>query len=105
MPQPFEVWLVKMKLGRSRDPRPAIVIRKSGTSTFVVLPLSSALNLRSYRDFTIRPDDLDFKNTGLDRESFAIENKEVELDLSEFVAKLGQLNGFTLTEFRDWYGL
>jgi hypothetical protein len=103
-PQPFEIWFVRVKLGHSRDARPAIVIGKSGNK-FAVVPLSSALALRQYRDFSIRPSGPEFKSTGLNRESFAIENELAEIDASDFVKKLGVLLGSILARFKSWYGL
>jgi hypothetical protein len=109
-PRPYEIFLAKVRLRRSEDLRPWVVVQDpvpdpdDPTKLLVTLaPVSSRLDLAdSSRDFFVPSDDPDFGPTGLRRSSYVIGNLPVRVSVERLERKVGELRGDLLHRFQDW---
>ncbi len=100
-----DIYLAKFTWNDCKDPRPVIVLDVLNDGKIRVAPLSSALGLyRAGKDFYIDERDPDFAATGLDRDSFVIDEKIRVISLSNLLIRFGRLEGQLALKFWRWLG-
>jgi hypothetical protein len=104
MPQPYELYLVRVRLRESYDFRPCIVIDKTRNTISCVMLVSSSDLYRPHQDFLIRADHPDFPATGLKKTSFAMGDQIRDLPAITLDEKIGELEGGLKVEFEKWLG-
>lgn len=103
--QQYDVWIVAIPYGASRDRRPCIVLDPPAESRVAVAPLSSAMGLyNSMLHFRIPDDDPDFVASGLRKTCFANGTEIHRVGASALLKRVGNLQGELLRKFRDWIG-
>jgi mRNA-degrading endonuclease toxin of MazEF toxin-antitoxin module len=100
------IYLALIRLEDCNDERPCVVLSESsGENRILIAPISAQMDLFSpLLHFKIEKDHPDFKATGLNRTSYVMGNKLREIDSSDFIARLGKLDGDMAKRFQDWIG-
>jgi mRNA-degrading endonuclease toxin of MazEF toxin-antitoxin module len=105
-PKPLEIYLAQVTVGICTDIRPCVVLfpPKSGFVTVACISAQPDMRDRNMH-FTIDKDHPDFPATHLDRSSYIMSNRIVDIPLADLRKFLGRLEGEPAKEFKDWYGL
>jgi hypothetical protein len=103
IPQPKDIYMIRVTVGYSTYPRPCVIIEvmKDWVS---VAPLSSAMDLYNPRtDFIIENTHSDFKSTGLIRTSYISGQHVFDIPIADLSKKRrGYLTGGLGKAFDKW---
>lgn len=106
MAQVLDIYFLEVKFRKCNDPRPCIVIHLGAGRVAALAMISSASGLaRPGYDFEIRDDHPDFPATGLDRTSYVVCDKIVEVDVSRLTEYVGRFENRLAEEFKKWMGI
>jgi len=104
-PEPLEIYRARVTLGRCRDVGPVVLCAGEKDGWVKAAPLSAALDLyRPGAHFLLRPDEPDFKATGLQRTCYVNGDEVHDLAVSGLLKRLGRLEGDLATAFQEWAG-
>ena len=102
---PYDVVLAAVAVGESHDPWRCIVLRVRPDGV-TVLPCSAQLDLiDERRDFLVRDDRPEFKETGFTKTSYVMDRDPAFVEQSLVRKRYGSLTGDLLREFKGWYGI
>lgn len=102
--QPFDIHLVRLRVGESNDLRPCVILSEPDQSFARMMPISSSDLFNPSRDFRIHQTHPDFPKTGLKKTSFVIGDRIREVSLVIIEKRLGSLEGALRREFEEWLG-
>jgi hypothetical protein len=97
-----EIWLARIQLRTSYDPRPCVIVEEPRAGRVKVFPLSSSMDLFDpNKHFLLSRTSPDFPATGLPKESYILE-KVADLPIADIRHKFGELSGELLEDFKRW---
>jgi len=102
MPALYELWLAQVKLRKSEDLRPIVIVQIESTQLQVMAVSSQMDMFREGVDFKIDVQDPCFKATGLRKTSYVIAGIKPEIAHECLKRRLGKLEGSLRTDFERW---
>lgn len=106
MVQLLDVYFLEIQFRKCNDPRPCIVIHLGNGKVAALALISSATGLaRPGYDFEISDQHPDFAATGLDRTSYVVCDKIVDVEMSKLTEYVGRFENRLAVEFKKWLGI
>ena len=101
---PYDIVEAHVPFRLATYPRPCVITSALSDGRFDVMLISSALELYKGPSvhFKIYIDDPEFPKTGLKKESYAAQDRQVNISLDKIIRKRGRLEGELLKRFLKW---
>ena len=102
----LDIVYARIKLGKCHDVRPCLLIYKSGSDGWEVLPMTTQRELcGNSPHFSIEMDHANFSATGLKKNSYVMLSELQEISSSDIEKRIGRMDGELARDFKECFGL